>query len=499
MAANTKEQGSKAEGSSAFDAYQTSLTTRYCSPAMSKLFSQRSRHSTWRRLWYHLAECEQELGINTITPEAIEQMKAHLVVTDDEFEIARIEEKIRRHDVMAHVHAFGVVAPAAAGIIHLGATSCFVTDNTELILMRDALDLIAKKLAKVISNLSSFAVKWKAEPTLAYTHLQAAQLITVGKRAAQWAQDLMLDLHTIEQVRSELKFRGAQGTTGTQASFLEIFQGDSAKCDELNVLLCKRFDFPGCYDVSTQTYTRKVDLIIANAVAGLGATAQKITGDLRHLATWKEIEEPHESSQIGSSAMAYKVNPMRSERVYSLARELMSKPASFANTLSDQWMERTLDDSAIRRIDIPEMFLLADAILLGLDNISSGLVVYPNRIAFRVQEELPFMITETIIMRMVAQGASRQETHEQIRVISNQAGSVVKNEGKPNDLVSRIQNNEFFKPIWGDIHGMLKADLYIGRSAEIVDKYCGPGGVVEKALAPYAAYIKGSSSAELSV
>lgn len=235
-----------------------------------------------------------------------------------------------------------------------------------------------------------------AEPTLAYTHLQAAQLITVGKRAAQWAQDLMLDLHTIEQVRSELKFRGAQGTTGTQASFLEIFQGDSAKCDELNVLLCKRFDFPGCYDVSTQTYTRKVDLIIANAVAGLGATAQKITGDLRHLATWKEIEEPHESSQIGSSAMAYKVNPMRSERVYSLARELMSKPASFANTLSDQWMERTLDDSAIRRIDIPEMFLLADAILLGLDNISSGLVVYPNRIAFRVQEELPFMITETV-------------------------------------------------------------------------------------------------------
>lgn len=383
--------------------------------------------------------------------------------------------------------------------MHLGATSCFVTDNAELILMRDALDLLANKLAKVISNLSAFALQWKGEPTLAYTHLQAAQLITVGKRAAQWVQDLMLDLHSLEQVRSELRFRGAQGTTGTQASFLEIFQGDGAKCDRLNELLCKRLGFPGCYDVSTQTYTRKADLITGNAVAGLGATAQKITGDLRHLAAWQEIEEPHESSQIGSSAMAYKVNPMRCERVYSLARELMSKPASFANTLSDQWMERTLDDSAIRRMDIAEMFLLADAILIGLDNISDGLVVYPKRIASRVQEELPFMITEAIIMKMVAQGASRQETHEQIRVLSNQAGSVVKNQGKPNDLVSRIQSNDFFKPIWGDIDGMLKADLYIGRSVEIVERYCGAGGPVETKLAPYAEYIKGSDMAELHV
>ncbi|RYP51291.1 hypothetical protein DL769_010834 [Monosporascus sp. CRB-8-3] len=488
-----------ASGNSPFDSYQTSLTTRYCSPAMSKLFSQRSRHSTWRKLWLGLAESEKELGIDFITTKALEQMKAHLEVTDEDFEVARVEEKRRRHDVMAHVHAFGVAAPAAAGIIHYGATSCFVTDNAELILMRDALDLLAKKLAKVISNLSSFALKWKAEPTLAYTHLQAAQCITVGKRAAQWAQDLMLDLHSIEQVRNELKFRGAQGTTGTQASFVSIFEGDTSKCDQLNELLCQKFGFPSCYDVSAQTYTRKVDLIIANAVAGLGSSAQKITGDIRHLAHWKEIEEPFESSQIGSSAMAYKRNPMRSERVYSLAREILSKPSSFQATHADQWMERTLDDSAVRRIDIPETMLLADAILIGLDNITDGLVVYPKRIAAHVQSELPFMVTETIIMRLCARGKSRQEAHEQIRVLSHEAGSVVKNEGKPNDLVERIRSNEFFKPIWGELDGMLKAELYTGRSAEIVDKYCGPGGPVEKALAPYLEYIKGATTAELDV
>ncbi|KAJ6788233.1 hypothetical protein PWT90_04377 [Aphanocladium album] len=484
---------------SPYDSYQTSLTTRYCSPAMSQLFSQRSRHSTWRKLWLGLAESEKELGIDTITPEALEQMKANLTVTDEGFEVARVEEKIRRHDVMAHVHAFGVAAPAAAGIIHYGATSCYVTDNAELILMKEALDLLTKKLAKVISNLSNFALKWKSEPTLAYTHLQAAQLITVGKRAAQWAQDLMLDLHSIEQARDELKFRGAQGTTGTQASFLEVFQGDSAKCDQLNELLCKKFGFPSCYDVSTQTYTRKVDLLVANAVAGLGSSAQKITGDIRHLAHWKEIEEPFESSQIGSSAMAYKRNPMRSERVYSLARELLSKPATFQATHADQWMERTLDDSAVRRIDIPETFLLADAILIGLDNITDGLIVYPKRIAAHIQAELPFMVTETIIMRLCAQGESRQEAHEQIRVLSHQASAVVKNEGKPNDLVERIKTTDFFKPIWSELDGMLKAELYTGRSAEIVDKYCGPGGPVDKALAPYREYIKGAATTELNV
>ncbi|KAI1419976.1 L-Aspartase-like protein [Xylaria sp. FL1777] len=441
----------KTQGNVSFDAYQTVLTRRYCSAAMSELFSQRSRIGIWRKLWLALAESERALGIDTISLEALEEMKSHLYVTDSDFEIARIEEKKRRHDVMAHVHAFGIVAPAAAGIIHYGATSCFVTDNAELVIMRDALDILLNKLAKVIWNLSNFAMKWKKEPTLAYTHLQPAQLITVGKRAAQWIQDLMFDLRAIEQVRSDLKFRGAQ------------------------------------------------DLIIANAIAGLGATAQKMCGDIRHLANWKEIEEPFEQSQIGSSAMAYKRNPMRSERVYSLARELMSKPANFANTLSDQWAERTLDDSAIRRMDIPDMFLLAEAILLGLDNITDGLVVYPKRIQSRVLEELPFMVTESIIMKLVAKGASRQEAHEEIRVLSHQAGSVVKNEGKPNDLVSRIKSTEFFKPIWGELDSMLDPQLYIGRSVDIVERYCGVGGPVDLKLVPYMKYITESTTAELSV
>ncbi|KAI0977097.1 L-Aspartase-like protein [Xylaria arbuscula] len=487
----------KAQGNVQFDAYQTVLTRRYCSAAMSELFSQRSRIGIWRKLWLALAESERALGIDTISLEALEEMRSHLYVTDSDFEIARIEEKKRRH----HVHAFGIVAPAAAGIIHYGATSCFVTDNAELVIMRDALDILLNKLSKVVWNLSNFAMKWKEEPTLAYTHLQPAQLITVGKRAAQWVQDLMFDLRAIEQVRNDLKFRGAQGTTGTQYDFSFYFQGDSSKCDQLNALLCTKLGFPSCYDISTQTYTRKVDLIVANAVSGLGATAQKICGDIRHLANWKEIEEPFESREfhLGEWMLTSNRSPMRSERVYSLARELMSKPANFANTLSDQWAERTLDDSAIRRMDIPDMFLLAEAILLGLDNITDGLVVYPKRIQSRVQEELPFMITESIIMKLVAKGASRQDAHEEIRVLSHQAGSVVKNEGKSNDLVSRIKSTEFFKPIWGELDGMLDPRLYTGRSVEIVERYCGVGGPVELRLVPYMKYITESSTAELSV
>lgn len=365
--------------------------------------------------------------------------------------------------------------------------------------MRDAMDQLLPKLAKVLANLSAFALQWKSEPTLAYTHLQPAQLITVGKRAAQWAQDLLFDLENIEHVRQTLQFRGAQGTTGTQASFLEVFSNDTQKCDQLNELLCKKTGFPSCYPISTQTYTRKVDQLIANAVCGLGASAQKITGDIRHLAAWKEIEEPFEKDQIGSSAMAYKRNPMRSERIYALSRELMSKPASFANTLSDQWMERTLDDSAIRRIDIPEMFLLADAILLSLDNVTSGLVVYPKRVDARVQEELPFMITEAIIMKLVSGGASRQEAHEQIRVLSHEAAHQVKNEGKGNDLVERIKKTEFFRPIWGELEGMMDAGKYVGRSAEIVEKFCGEGGELTRKLESYKGYIEKAGVAELSV
>ena len=374
-----------------------------------------------------------------------------------------------------------------------------MTDNTELILMRDAMDLLLPKLAKVISNLAKFALEWKGEPTLAYTHLQPAQPMTIGKRAAQWAQDLMLDLESIETVRHNLKFRGAQGTTGTQASFLEIFGGDGSKCDKLNELLCNKTGFSSCYDVSTQTYTRKVDLMVANAVAGLGPSAQKICGDIRHLAASKEIEEPFEKDQIGSSAMAYKRNPMRSERIYSLSRALMSKPANFANTLSDQWMERTLDDSAIRRMDIPEMFLLADAILISLDNVTSGLVVYPKRIAARVEEELPFMITESIIMKLVAKGQSRQEAHEQVRILSHQASSTIKDDGELNDLVQRIKATKFFEPIWENLDDMLMPELYIGRSVEIVERFCGTGGVLERKIKQYKVSIDQSSVAELHV
>ncbi|KAI2620079.1 adenylosuccinate lyase [Hypoxylon sp. NC1633] len=482
-----------------YDKYKTPLDSRYSSEEMKRLFGQRSRHSTWRQLWLWLAEAEKELGLESITDEALEQLRSHLTVTDDDFDIAIEEERRRRHDVMAHVHAYGVVAPAAAGIIHAGATSCYVTDNTELILMRDAMDLILPKLAKVISNLSHFAQKWREEPTLGYTHYQPAQMITVGKRAAEWIQELVMDLEDIEHVRNELRFRGGQGTTGTQASFLELFDGDEAKVDQLNVLLCEKAGFPGCYHISTQTYTRKVDLRVANAIAGLGATAQRITSDIRHLANLKELEEPFEKDQIGSSAMAYKRNPMRSERICSLGRKLASLPVNFSNTFSSQWLERSLDDSAIRRIDIPEMFLLADAILIGLDNVSNGLVVYPKRIEWRNKQELPFMITEAILMKMVSKGGSRQEAHEKVRVLSHEASHVVKHEGGNNDLVERMKKDDYFKDIWDDIDEMLDPKLYIGRSTTIVDRYCGKGGVVEKKLEPYREYISGTETAQLNL
>ncbi|KAF9874070.1 adenylosuccinate lyase [Colletotrichum karsti] len=448
-------------------------------------------------MWYWLAQAEKETGVEGISDEALAQMAEHLTVTDEDFEVASVEEKIRRHDVMAHVHAFGKVAPAAAGIIHYGATSCY--DNAELILMRDAMDLLLPKLAKVIKNLSTFALEYKDLPTLGYTHYQPAQLITVGRRACQWIQDLTRDLKNIETQRKELRFRGAMGTTGTQASFMEIYQGDGSAIDKLNDLLCQKAGFPSTYDISVQTYSRKVDLDIANAICGLGATAIHMTSDLRHLATMKEIEEPFEAGQIGSSAMAYKRNPMRSERVCSLARKLRSLPNNFTDTYSDQWFERSLDDSAIRRIDIPEMFLLADAILLALDNVTSGMVVYPKRIHAHVMEELPFMATENIIMKIVAKGGSRQDAHEEIRVLSHQASDVVKKQGGKNDLIERIRATEYFKPVWDDLDNLLDPTLFIGRCPEIVQRYCGEGSPVEQAIAPYAEYISKSGAAQLNV
>lgn len=482
---------------SAIDNYQTPLASRYASIEMRSLFSARTRATTWRKLWIWLAEAEKQLGL-TIPDGAIEQMSEHVNVTEDDLEVAASEEKIRRHDVMAHVYAFGKVAPKAAGIIHLGATSCFVTDNADLIFLRDGLDFILPKLAIVIKKLCSFAIQYKDMPTLGYTHYQPAQLITVGRRAAQWIQDLVMDLEDIEKVRQDLRFRGAQGTTGTQASFLELFKS-SSKIDELNDLLCKKAGFSKCYSISTQTYTRKVDLRVANALSAFGATAQKIGADIRHLAAQKEIEEPFEKDQIGSSAMAYKRNPMRCERICSLGRHLANINKDCSETYSSQWFERTLDDSAIRRINLPHLFLSCDAVLMTLDNVVSGLVVYPKRIEARIMDELPFMATENIIMKMVSKGASRQEAHEEIRVLSHQASDVVKKQGGRNDLIERIKKTEYFKPIWSEIDNMLEAKNFIGRCPEQVLRYCGENGEVQNLLAKYTEQINKSVDTYLTV
>ncbi|KAL2359190.1 hypothetical protein RJZ56_007972 [Blastomyces dermatitidis] len=480
------------------DTYQTPLASRYASKEMKTIFSPRTRSTTWRKLWIWLAEAEKELGID-ISDEAIAQMKANVVMTDKCFKVAAEEEKRRRHDVMAHVYAFGQVAPAAEGIIHLGATSCYCTDNGDLISIRDALDLVLPKLATVIHKLSQFALEYKDMPTLGYTHYQPAQLITVGRRAAQWVQDLLMDLEDIERTRNDLRFRGAQGTTGTQASFMEVFNNDRAKIDKLNEIICAKAGFPSCYPISTQTYSRKVDLRVANALSALGTTVQRITGDIRHLAAQKEMEEPFEKDQIGSSAMAYKRNPMRCERIASLGRHLANLNKNAADTYAQQWFERTLDDSAIRRITIPEMFLSADSILMAMDNVVSGLVVYPARIHSRLMEELPFMATETIMMKMVSLGRSRQDAHEEIRVLSHQASDIVKNKGRRNDLIDRIKKSEFFAPVAGEVDQLLDPMNFIGRCPEQVENFCGLGGEVQKALELYKANIDPSKVSELSV
>ncbi|KAK3692726.1 adenylosuccinate lyase-like protein [Podospora appendiculata] len=478
------------------DKYQTPLSTRYASQEMMTIFSARERASTWRQLWVWLAEAEKELGLK-IPDDAITQMREHVVVTDAAFVVARDYEEKFRHDVMAHVHAFGEDAPAAAGSIHLGATSCYVTDNADLIFQQRALDLILPKLAKVIQNLQTFAMEYKDMPVLGFTHYQPAQLITVGKRATQWIQELMMDLEDIETVRAGLKFRGAQGTTGSQATFLELFEGDADKIKQLNAILCKKAGFPSAYPISTQTYSRKVDLRVANAVCALGATAQRICSDIRHLANLKEMEEPFEKSQIGSSAMAYKRNPMRCERITALGRKLARLPANFTATFEGQWFERTLDDSAIRRMDIPEMFLLADSILLAMDNVTNGLVVYPNVIRSRLNQELPFMATESILMKLAAHGVSRQDAHEEIRVLSHEASAVVKQQGGTNDLLARIKATEFFKPVWNDLDNLLDPALFIGNCPKIVEDFC--NGEVAESLEKYKDFLSKSQTAKLSI
>ncbi|TFK37539.1 L-Aspartase-like protein [Crucibulum laeve] len=454
----------------AFDTYQTPLSSRYASKEMAHLFSPANRFYTWRKLWLNLAIAENELGL-PIPENAIEQMKNNLELTPEQFEVAAVEEKKRRHDVMAHVHTFGTVAPAAAGIIHLGATSCYVTDNADLIFLRTGLGYLIRSLGVLISRLSAFATQYKDLPTLGFTHFQPAQLTTVGKRATLWIQELLWDLRNIKRVRDDLGFRGVKGTTGTQASFLALFDGDHEKVDQLDRLVTKLSGFEYAYPVTSQTYSRKIDADVLAPLASLGATAHKIATDIRLLANLKEIEEPFESTQIGSSAMAYKRNPMRSERVCSLARHLMVLHQNALMTSSVQWFERTLDDSANRRITLPEAFLTADIVLSTLQNVSEGLVVYPMVIARRISQELPFMATENVIMALVKKGGDRQEAHEKIRVLSHEAAHQVKQLGLENDLIERIRKDPYFDPIKAELDSLLEPSSFIGRAPEQVDAF----------------------------
>ena len=450
----------------AHDLYENPLNTRYASAEMSRLFSDQRKFSTWRRLWVILAEAEHEMGL-PVSREQIEEMKAQ--VDNIDFQVAAAYEKKLRHDVMAHVHTFGDLCPGAMPIIHLGATSCYVTDNTDLILMREALELIARRLAVVIDALGKFATTHRELPCLGFTHLQPAQPTTVGKRATLWIYDLALDLAEIEHRIESLRARSVKGTTGTQASFLALFHGDHTKVRQLEAMVAERMGFSGSYAVTGQTYTRKVDAQIVDTLSGVAQSAHKLASDLRLLASRKEMEEPFEANQIGSSAMAYKRNPMRSERVCALARFVMSLQSSPAATLATQWMERTLDDSANRRLVIPQAFLGIDAVLLLLTNISSGLVVYPKTIAANLNAELPFMASENLMMAAVERGGDRQELHEVIRAHSQAAALDVKQEGKPNTLLERLRGEPAFAGV--DLAAAMNPRDFVGRAPEQVDEF----------------------------
>lgn len=443
-------------------------SNRYATKEMSFVWSPAMKFTTWRKLWIALATAEQELGID-ITDEQLDQMRSKLY--DVDFDFAEEKEREFRHDVMGHVHAFGSAAPKAMPIIHLGATSCYVGDNTDLIQIREALRLIKRKLVKVISILKQFAIKYRDLPTLGFTHYQPAQLTTVGKRATLWMQDLILDLERVEREIADLPMRGVKGTTGTQASFLELFDGDHDKVKALDRRVCELMGFERSIPVSGQTYTRKIDYHVLTVLSGIAQSAYKMCGDIRLLANLKEVEEPFAKTQIGSSAMAYKRNPMRSERVCSLARYVMGLPTSAANTHANQWFERTLDDSAVRRIALPEGFLAVDVVLNLLSNISDGLHVWPNVVRSHVMAELPFMATEVILMECVKAGGDRQELHEAIRVHSMAAGAVVKGEGKPNDLMERIRNDELFKSVHPKLDAMIDPILFVGRAPQQVDEF----------------------------
>ncbi len=456
------------------DRYQSPLSERYASKEMQYIFSPDMKFRTWRKLWIALAETEKELGLSqngrpVITEEQIDELKAH--AEDINYDVAKAREKEVRHDVMSHVYAYGQQCPKAAGIIHLGATSCYVGDNTDIIVMTEALKLVKKKLVNVIAELADFAEKYKAQPTLAFTHFQPAQPTTVGKRATLWMQEFFLDLEDIDYVLGGMKLLGSKGTTGTQASFLELFNGDQETIDKIDPMIAKKMGFQECFPVSGQTYSRKVDTRVANVLAGIAASAHKMSNDIRLLQHLKEVEEPFEKSQIGSSAMAYKRNPMRSERIASLSRYVMIDALNPAITSATQWFERTLDDSANKRLSIPEGFLAVDGILDLCLNVVDGLVVYPKVIEKRLMSELPFMAMENIMMDAVKAGGNRQELHERIRELSMEAGRNVKVEGKENNLLELIAADPAFNMTLEELQKTMDPSRYVGRSREQVDAF----------------------------
>lgn len=450
------------------DVYESPLNSRYASKEMKYIFSPDKKFKTWRRLWVALAEAEMELGLQ-ITPEQVQELKEHM--DDINYETAEEREKIVRHDVMAHVYAYGQQCPSAKGIIHLGATSCYVGDNTDIIIMYEGLHLIRSKVIKVISLLRDFAMQYKDMPTLGFTHFQAAQLTTVGKRASLWLWELVMDLENIDFQLSRAALLGSKGTTGTQASFMELFDGDTNKVKQLEQKICEKMGYSKCYPVSGQTYSRKLDYQMLSVLSGVAQSAYKFANDIRLLQHLKEIEEPFEKTQIGSSAMAYKRNPMRSERICSLARYVVVDALNPAITTSTQWFERTLDDSANKRISVAEAFLTVDAILNIYMNVAQGLVVYPKVIHQRIMSELPFMATENILMDAVKKGGDRQELHERIRTHSMAAARVVKEEGKTNDLIQRIVADEAFGLTMEEVEKILKPENFIGRSGQQVEEF----------------------------
>ena len=450
------------------DRYVSPLSERYASKEMQYIFSPDMKFRTWRKLWIALAETEKELGLN-ITDEQIEELKAH--AEDINYDVAKERERLVRHDVMSHVYAYGVQCPKAKGIIHLGATSCYVGDNTDIIVMTEALKLVKKKLVNVLAELAKFADEYKNQPTLAFTHFQPAQPTTVGKRATLWMQEFCLDLEDLDYVLGSMKLLGSKGTTGTQASFLELFDGDQETIDKIDPMIAKKMGFKECYPVSGQTYSRKVDTRVINVLAGIAASAHKFSNDIRLLQHLKEVEEPFEKTQIGSSAMAYKRNPMRSERIASLSRYVMVDALNPAITSATQWFERTLDDSANKRLSVPEGFLAIDGILDLCLNVVDGLVVFPKVIEKHMMAELPFMATENIMMDAVKAGGDRQELHERIRVLSMEAGKHVKEEGKENNLLELIAADPAFNMTLEELQKSMEPSRYVGRAPRQVDNF----------------------------